>query len=147
MIILIRVLKGVIVEAIENLTFIPLKEAALIEEIAEENIKTTYHKKYNSNKIRFKKDEDGNLLVALNYKYPLKEILSNLYYKALIVSRTQANLCKQLSKKTSIKTDTLHHYFTRFTFKNVEKALIVIAALQEYIKENSLFTTGELNYD
>lgn len=130
-----------------EITYIPLSQAAALEEISEDILLSTYYKKNKLNRHRFKKDEKGNILVALNYKYPLKDIMSEFYYKALIISKTSNNLCKEISISTGIKQDTLHHYFSRFTFKDADKATLVINALENYINSNSLFSTGELNYD
>lgn len=130
-----------------NPLYLPVEDVATINEINVNSLKSLYSKKtVFGNDIRFKKI-NGKLYALSNYKYPLAQELDDLRQKALIVARTEYNLCKELSKMSNIKVSTLHKYFYRFTFKQVKQAKTIIELLKEYINKTSLIPIEDLRYE
>lgn len=119
--------------------FLPLEIVADYHGVSKASLKSLFYKKYNGKKIKFKIDDNGELLVNLDYKYPLANKLDELRQKALETAKNEHNLSIELSKITGKKVDTIQRYFIRYTFKQVEKAEEMISALKIYISKNSLF--------
>lgn len=119
--------------------FLPLDIVADYHGINKASLKSIFLKNYQGKNIKFKLLENGELLVNLDYKYPLAKKVEELREKALETAKTEHNLCIELSKITGKKFDTIHRYFHRFTFKQIDKAEEIIEALELYISRNSLF--------
>lgn len=129
--------------------YIPLGQYAELEELDEVKIKKCiYHKSTKFNYLRYKM-KNKKLYVCNNFNAPLKDQLLELKNKALIISKNEQNLCKQLHllSNKKIKESTIQKYFYRSRFKQIEKAIKVINLLKKYINENSLFPESDLNYD
>ena len=122
--------------------FLPIGYVANYHEVKESSIKSLFYKNYNGKSLKFKVANDGKLLVNLDYKYPLANRVDELRQIALETAKTEYQLCKELSKITGKKIDTIQRYFIRFTFKQVDKADEIIKALETYISRNSLFGFG-----
>ena len=69
----------------------------------------------------------------------ISENLQELYYRAIIVAKTQNNLSKQLAKISGIKHTTIEKYLIRFNFKQKDKALKMTKYMQNYMSSNCLF--------
>ena len=111
----------------------------IIHGISKASLKSLFYKNYNGKNIKFKIDDNGELFVNLDYKYPLANKLDELRQKALETAKNEHNLSIELSKITGKKVDTIQRYFIRYTFKQVEIAEEMISALKIYISKNSLF--------
>lgn len=128
--------------------YIPLEQYAKLEEIDKNKLKKCMYTTSHFNYLRFRK-QDNKILVCNNFNAPFKDILFELKNKALIIAKTENNLCRELSilSNNVIKEAAIQKYFYRSRFKRIEKALEVIALLKMYIKKNSLFPESDLNYD
>ena len=125
--------------------FLPVADVAEIHEMDKNDIASLRYNSTYGNEKRFK-IEDGRLLVHVNFKAMFQEDLQNLFYKALIISKTQSNLAKEIALKSGIKKTTLEKYFIRFNFKQIQKASLIMEYIKKYINNNSLFPIDELNY-
>ena len=119
--------------------FLPVAIVAQYHGIRVESLKTLYYKDYQGKDIRFKKDLKGNLLVNLDYKYPLSSRLDELRVIALQTAKTEYRLAHELARITNKKVDTIQRYLIRFTFKRILLAKEMIRALETYICQNSIF--------
>lgn len=119
--------------------FLPLEIVADYHGVSKSSLKSLFYKNYNGKNVKFKLSDDGKLLVNLDYKYPLANKLDELRQKALETAKNEHNLSLELSRITGKKAETIQRYFIRYTFKQVETAQEMIAALQTYIQRNSLF--------
>lgn len=119
--------------------FLPLEVVADYHGIDKASLKSLFYKNYKGKNIKFKLLDNGELLVNLDYKYPLAQKLDELRQIALETAKNEHNLSCELSLITGKKIDTIQRYFFRFTFKQVEKAEEMIIALEKYINNNSLF--------
>lgn len=128
--------------------YIPLEQSALLEEIDEKKIKNCMYQTSRFNYLRFKK-KNNKIYVCSNFTAPLKNELFELKNKALIIAKTENNLCKQLYilSNKKIKETAIQKYFYRSRFKRIEKAMEIISLLKKYISQNSLFNESELNYE
>lgn len=120
--------------------FVPLSQVASYNDVPVRKIKVLLCKKLQKelNELRFKVSEDGQILCSLDYQYPLKAEIERLYFRCLIIAKTEYQLCKDLSAMSGIKPDTLHHYFYRFNFKTAKSTKTILSLLQKY-QERSLF--------
>jgi len=100
----------------------------------------------NRNDERFK-TIDNKLHVIENYRYPFADELNDLREKALVISHSENNLCRELSILGNINKETIRKYFYRFTFKQIKPVKELISLLTTYINQNSLFPTEELCYE
>lgn len=120
--------------------FLPVDVVASYYEVQKSSLISIYHhKEYKGRDLKFKKDEQGKLLVNMDYKYPLASKVEKLREQALETAKTEYNLSKEIAKLTGKKVDTIQRYFYRFTFKNTQTADEIINALETYISRNSLF--------
>ena len=128
--------------------YIPLEQYALLEEIDEKKIKNCMYQSSRFNYLRFKK-KNNKIYVCSNFTAPLKDELFELNNKALIIAKTENNLCKQLYilSNKKIKETAIQKYFYRSRFKRIEKAMEIISLLKKYISQNSLFNESELSYE
>lgn len=128
--------------------YIPLEQYANLEEIDKNKIKKCMYATSNFNYLRFRK-QNNKILVCNNFNAPFKDTLFELKNKALIIAKTENNLCKELGilSNNTIKESSIQKYFYRSRFKRIEKALEIITLLKNYIKKNSLFPESDLNYD
>lgn len=125
--------------------YIPIEQMAELDEVKLSSLKTLRYKNTKGNDIRFK-DIDGKIYIHQDYKAMYRREVEDLYYKAIIVAGNENKLATDLSKMLNKKKDTLQRYFIRFTFKQVEVASEIAAALKTYITQNSLFQMG-LSYE
>ncbi len=65
--------------------------------------------------------------------------MQELYYKALVVAKTQSVLAKNIAKISKQKASSIERYFIRFTFIQVKKAEDMIKCIHQYMDENCLF--------
>lgn len=128
--------------------YIPLEQSALLEEIDEKKIKNCMYQSSRFNYLRFRK-KNNKIYVCSNFTAPLKDKLFELKIKALIIAKTENNLCKQLYilSDKKIKETAIQKYFYRSRFKRIEKAMEIISLLKKYISQNSLFNESELTYE
>lgn len=126
--------------------YLPIEVIAEYEDTSIENIKSLSRNNTFGNDIRFKKI-DNKLYVLENHKAPLANELNELREKALIIAKTENNLCYELSLISNLKQNTIQQYFYRFTFKRIERAMMMINLLKNYINQNSLFPVEDLQYD
>ncbi len=128
--------------------FISIESVAAIEGKNVEDLKRLIYRKTDYNYLRFK-IVNGKLFMRADYEAPLKEDLDRLRQKALIIAKTENNLCSELSKlsKNKIKKETLQKYFYRYRFKQIAKAIRIIDLLKKYISQNSLINESDLKYD
>jgi len=130
-----------------DLEYLPIEDVARINEIDINSLRSLFTRNNTfGNTERFKMI-DNKLYVAVNYKYPYADRVDDLRQKALIIAKTENNLCKEISKMSGIKKTTLDKYFYRFTFKQIRQAKEIIKYLSLYIRRNSLIPEEELNYD
>ncbi len=125
--------------------FISLEACANLNEVEKKDIKFLINNNTYGNEKRFK-EIDGKIYVHQNYRAIYKEELEKLFYKALIIARTQTNLAREISKISDLKQHTLERYFIRFTFKQIAKAEKIIHYIKNYVTQNSLFGLEELTY-
>lgn len=125
--------------------YIPIEQMAELDEVKLSSLKTLRYKNTKGNDIRFK-NIDGKIYIHQDYKAMYRREVEDLYYKAIIVAGNENKLATDLSKMLNKKKDTVQRYFIRFTFKQVEVASEIAAALKTYITQNSLFQMG-LHYE
>lgn len=125
--------------------FVPLNQAASYNEVEPQKIKNLLYKETRLNDLRFKTDNNGKIIVALDYLYPLRDEIERLYYRALKVAKNDFALCRALAQMSGDKVDTIHKYFYRFNFKKYETSIKIKRLLEQYIKENSLFDSEDLD--
>lgn len=125
--------------------YIPAHIVAEEEELKLSSLKSLRFKNTYGNDKRFVIHK-GQLYVHKNYRSMLSEDVEELYYKALIIAKTEANLARELSKLCNKKPKTIQKYFGRFTFKQIQKAEIIIKALDQYLTNNSLIDNEDLEY-
>jgi hypothetical protein len=128
--------------------YIPIDQYAALLEIDEVKIKKCMYVPTSFNYLRFK-IKDNKLYVCDNFNAPLKNELFELKLKALIISKKERALCKELYllSDKKLKVSTLEKYFYRSSFKSIKKAISIIKLLKKYIAKNSLFSESELSYE
>ncbi len=125
--------------------YIPLSVAASINEVSEETLRSLKKNGCFGNEERFK-TIDGKLYILENYRYPYAQEVGDLISRALIVSKTEDNLCKQLSKISKIRRrKAILLFFKKLTFtktinkkilcanKAIEKILINFPQTKHYV--------------
>lgn len=124
---------------------ITLDQCAALNEVDTKILKNLFYNNAKGNSKRFKK-VGGTILVHKNYQAIFFEELSEAYYKALIIAKSQANLSREIAKLLKKKPETIERYFIRFTFKHIQTAEEVLNAIHTYLKNNSLVETDQLEY-
>lgn len=114
------------------------KEVYLDNGLSPKSANALFSKRQKLNLYRFEKIDGKLYLKTDDYRSPFRDEISRLTYDALCIVGSYYALYKRIEDKVGIPAKNIKSLYRTFSFKNPEKALLIIEALRK-IKSESLF--------
>lgn len=114
------------------------KDVYLDNGLSPKSANALFSKKQRLNSYRFEKVDGKLYLKTDDYRSPFRDRISQLTYDALCVVGSYYALYKSIEAKSGIPATNIKSLYRSFSFKDPNKALLIIEALKK-IKSESLF--------
>lgn len=114
------------------------KDVYLENGLSPKSANALYSKKQRLNPYRFEKIDGKLYLKTDDYRSPFRDKISQLTYDALCIVGSYYALYKRLEERVGIPAARVKSMYRTFSFKDPEKALLIIEGLEK-IKSESLF--------